>query len=269
MKTENKINSLLFFRKDDLIKFIIILQIFFLQTGCNNNTIIYAERKDIVEVVYVSGKILPENEHSILAMNNGTVSKKFVDDGDTITDGKVLYILNNLTGGTTSIKSDCDCLIYQATKQEGETVREKELLALTGGSKRIAVLSVDQSDISRIKTGQMVLLKTDLTGDSIYEGSVKKIYLLMNDANQTFRVDVELKQNLDLPFIHNTADGNIVIQKKEKALVVPTNAILNGDSIYIEQTNTEKKIKITPGIRDIDFTEVLSGVDEKTRIIIK
>lgn len=289
MKAKNKIKrSLLPKANNFLIKILISLLIFSLQTSCNNNKIIYPERKDIIEAVYASGKIISENEHGILALNNGTVIKKLTNDGDTVTKGQLLYILkkevpsaelqsklynpnnHSLTTEKFFIRSDCDCLIYQTTKEEGETVRQKELLVLAGEtSKRIAALSVDQLDIARVKINQMVLLKTDLTGDTIYEGMVKKIYPLMNEANQTFRIDVELKHNLNLPFIHNTADGNILIQKKEKALVLPANAILEGDSVYIERNNQEQKIKIKLGIRDIDFVEVLSGIDERTRIIIK
>ena len=291
--------SLLQKTKNIITKILISLLIFSLQPGCNNNQKVYPERKDIIEAVYASGKIISENEHSIYALYNGTVIKKLVNDGDTVVKGQLLYVIRkeisfpglqsgpynsinkNLTKNpsfitvprTTEklfIRSDCDGLIYQATKETGESVRELELLVLIGERfKRVAELSVDQLDIARVKVKQMVLLKSDVTGDTIYEAEVKKIYPLMNETNQTFRVDVALKHNLNFPFIHNTVDGNILIQKKEKALVLPASAVLEGDSVYIENNNHVQKIKIKPGIRGIDFIEVLNGIDENTPVIIK
>lgn len=64
-----------------------------------------------------------------------------------------------------------------------------------------------KSDITKVKVNQIALLKSDLTGDSIYEGEVKKIYPLMNETNQTFRVDITLKGEFNFPFINNTVEG--------------------------------------------------------------
>ena len=152
----------------------------------------------------------------------------------------------------------------------GQTVRQSELLILLGEkNKRLAELSVDQSDITRVKTGQLALLKSDMTGDTIYEAEVKKIFPVMNEANQTFRIEVVLKKPFDPAFIHNSVEGNVIIRRKSLALVLPANAVLEGDSVYVKKKDGIQKIKIVPGIMGIDFIEVISGIDEKTPVIIK
>ncbi len=284
------------FKANHFFKLVLFCLLIVGMPGCNNYQKIYQEKKNIIEAVYASGKMIAENEHSIYASQTGTVISKLVNEGDTVSNGQLLYIIKKekLAAGlpvstnpllnemlnTTSpaapgadklfIKSDCDCLVYQATKEMGQTVSQSELLILLGGKdKRLAELSVDQSDITRVKTGQPVLLKSDMTGDTIYEAEVKKIFPVMNEANQTFRVEVVLKKPFDFAFIHNSVEGNIIIRRKSMALVLPANVVLEGDSVHIKKDDRIQKIKIVPGIRGIDFIEVISGIDEKTPVFIK
>ena len=44
--------------------------------GCKNTTVIYPEKKDIIETVYASGKIISANEYKLAALSNGTIIKK-------------------------------------------------------------------------------------------------------------------------------------------------------------------------------------------------
>ena len=63
--------------------------------GCGPHTYLYPERKDIIESVYASGKIIAENEYNLFALSNGTIARKLVRDGDTIKKDQVLYIIRN------------------------------------------------------------------------------------------------------------------------------------------------------------------------------
>ena len=260
-------------------------------TSCNNYKKINPERKEIIEAVYASGRMVAENEHSLYALQTGTVLSKLVNEGDTVTNGQVLYIIkkenlqvtvpanpviNALLAGNSAgsnkwyIKSDCECIVYQAAKENGQMVRQGDIMILLGGKgNQLAQLWVDQSDITRIKTGQQVLLKSDLTGDTIYEAEVNMISPVMNEVNQTFRIEAVVKSPLNSKFLHNSVEGNILVQKRKMALVLPPYAVQDGDSVLIEKTGGIEKIKITTGIRDNGFIEVLNGLDEKTIVIIK
>ena len=264
-----------------------------LLVACNSTTTINATRKNIIESVYASGKIIAENEHSIFAMSNGSVTKKIVKDGDTVTKGQILFEINNITStsglkisadkikllqqfsssGAMAdkyyIRSDCDGIIYQTMKEQGEAVRMNENIALIGdASNRIIRMAVDQQDIDKIKIGQQVLLKTDVTGDTIYKAVVTKIYSVMNESNQTFRVDAVFTNHFLHAFIHNPVEANIIISEKQNALVLPRSAMDGSDSLWTEQNGSKQKIKVTTGIASVDYIEILEGIDEKTNVII-
>ena len=50
----------------------------FLVVGCKNSNSIYPQRKNIIETVYASGKIMADSEYTVYALNAGTVVKKLV-----------------------------------------------------------------------------------------------------------------------------------------------------------------------------------------------
>ncbi|OQP63763.1 hypothetical protein A3860_22750 [Niastella vici] len=346
--------------------------------GCNNPSVIFPERKDIIETVYASGKIISENEYKLASLSNGTIIKKLVKDGDTVQKGQLLYIVSNeaaqdrfdaalknyhtvsknLSGqspllndlklslqnaavkctndsltyfryktlwaqqiGTQSnldnvyanyqlsanqkmiaeqkyyaaindlevshsnarsqltaagkdlqeyfIKSDRNGVVYQTYKEAGETVYTNEIVALVGApGNQVIRLAVDQQDINKVKTGQQVLLQTDVTGNTTYEAVVSYIYPVMNEQDQTFRVDALFSKGGAPAFIHSSVEANIIIQKKNKALVLPRNALAGNDSVWVQVKKGSKKTPIQTGITTLDHVEIVAGLDEKTPVLL-
>lgn len=158
-------------------------------------------------------------------------------------------------------------IVYQLLKDVGEAVRAGEQVALLGDARdRVIKLAVDQQDIERIRLGQQVLLRTDLTGNNIYEARVTKLYPVMNPADQTFRVDAEFVNAPPTQFIYSSVEANIVIQKKERALVIPRAILLPGDSVIV-RNGGRKTVAVKTGIVTLDDAEIISGIDENTEVV--
>lgn len=269
-----------------------------LTAACRHDPVVYPERKRLVEAVYAAGKITAADEHVISCLYNGTIADKKVTDGDTVRQGQVLYVIRketplvqvrsknkeglmegNLSVNVSSagteetivyVRSDRDGVVYQAGKEKGETVRATEPLVLLGTPGNLqARLMVDQQDVWKVGPTQQVLLRTDLIDDSIYRGVVLKVYPLMNEASQSFRVDVSFDSQPRFPFLHSAAEGNIIIQEKDNALVLPATAVRVGDSVLVKKDGKKQWVKIRAGIRGTDYVEVLEGLDEKTPVYMK
>lgn len=347
-------------------------------SGCNRSNTIHPVKKNIIETVYASGKIISENEYSIYALSNGMVREKLVQEGDTVTTGQVLYIIKNdastarldaartgyenaqsnlspqsrilndlklsmqnalakfnydslqyfrmknllelnatsrvnvdnaFTNYTVSlnqkksvqekfysamndlkvalensksqlaaaqseldnyfIKSSAAGMVFQTLKETGEAVRAGEIVALLGEtSKRLIKLSVDQQDIDKIKTGQEVLLKTDITGNTIYHAMISRIYPVMNELDQTFRVDAVFNDSIQQRFIHSSVEANIIIQQKQDALTIPRKAIVADDSVKINADGKTKTVGVQTGISTLDDVEIINGLNESSEVII-
>ena len=352
--------------------------VFFVIAGCKNSSVIHPERKNIIETVYASGKIMADSEYTVYALNAGTVTQKLVKEGDVVKNKQVLYVIKNtapaarleasrtayrtamenlsansrvltdlklavhnaaikvsqdslqyvrlrnlwaenvgtksnldnaeaqyntslnlrksarekyyatlndlnlalqnarsqLAGAQTDmdnfiIRTQSAGTVYQALKESGEAVKANEPVALIGKSaERLIRLAVDQQDIDRVKAGQEVLLKTDLSGDKIYQAKIVRTYPVMNEADQTFRVDAVFNAGTQQPYIHSSVEANIIIQRKKDCLVVPKEVLLNGDSLQVKQNGKTKTIAVKTGIRTLDEVEILSGLNEQAEVLI-
>jgi len=64
--------------------------------ACSQQSIIHLQRKDIVETVYASGKIISNNEYNVYALSSGTVIKKLIKEGDSVTKNEILYVIKKM-----------------------------------------------------------------------------------------------------------------------------------------------------------------------------
>jgi multidrug resistance efflux pump len=166
------------------------------------------------------------------------------------------------------IRSESDGTIYQMMKEKGEAVRANEAVVLIGKSDdRLIRLSVDQQDINSVQPGQQVLLKTDATGDKIYNAKVVRVYPTMNEADQTFRVDAVFTGKDAQTYIHTSVEANIVIQTIQHALVVPVKSVMNGDSVKVKDGSKIRAVAVKIGVRTLDEAQVLGGLDERSEVV--
>jgi multidrug efflux pump subunit AcrA (membrane-fusion protein) len=167
------------------------------------------------------------------------------------------------------IRAESNGTVYQTMKEIGEAVKANEPIAMIGKSAdRVIRLSVDQQDIDRIKIGQEVLLKTDATGNKIFKAKVIRTFPVMNEADQTFRVDAVFLIGQSQPYIHTSVEANIIIQRKQDCLVIPSLVLLNGDSVKIKDGNHTRTIAVTTGIHTLDEVEIVKGLDEQSQVLI-
>jgi HlyD family secretion protein len=59
---------------------------------------------------------------------------------------------------------------------------------------------------------------------------------------------------------------NIVVQKKEAALVVSKQLVQPGDSVWVVAGNKKQKVKIVRGIETLDEVEILSGITAQSTL---
>ncbi len=167
------------------------------------------------------------------------------------------------------LRSDIDGMVFKIMKEKGELVRRSEVVAVVGMPDKFYLkLTVDELDIQRVKEGQEVAVKIDAYPDKLYRGSVSKVYPLVDTRQQSLRVDVILIEKLPGLFSGLAVEANIIIRQKEHALVISKQSILPGDSVLISTSAGKKKVKIIRGIETLDETEIVSGLDADSKLIV-
>ncbi|MEN6619265.1 MAG: HlyD family efflux transporter periplasmic adaptor subunit [Rikenellaceae bacterium] len=346
-----------------------------LLTGCNNQDKILPQRKDIVDVVFASGTIVTDNHYFATSQSEGYLVKSFVDEGDTVCTGQVLfhisddaqksqlesaaasygYALNNLNQNSAVLEqlnaqriqtknklatdslnfwryknlikskavsqmeyekaklafenseqellsvenrikdtkkslelelikakanltiqqnsssyytliSSADGILLQIFKTDGELIKKGETIAEIGSGDFIAKLFVSEGDINKIVVGQEVYIELNTEKQKAYQAKLTKIFPSFDSKEQSFIAEARF----DEPALHlksgTQLQANIVIRKKQNALVIPSNYLLPDD--YLIKSGKREKTKVQVGIRTVEWTEILQGLDENTSIVL-
>ena len=157
-----------------------------------------------------------------------------------------------------TIKSETNGKVYSILKEPGEMVNSQSPVAIIGDAEEFLVeLQVDEYDIARIRTGQQIVIKLDSYKGQVFEAMVIKINPIMNDRSRSFTVEASLITKPPALYPNLTTEANIIIQTKEKALLIPRNYLI--DESFVMMENKEKR-KVTTGLKDYLKVEILSGL---------
>jgi multidrug efflux pump subunit AcrA (membrane-fusion protein) len=63
--------------------------------GCRRAEIIHPQRRLVIEAIYVTGRIIPSQEISVVALGGGILKKCLVRNGERVTYGQLLFKLNS------------------------------------------------------------------------------------------------------------------------------------------------------------------------------
>lgn len=205
--------------------------------------------------------------------NDFEVSKSRLTKAKTDLETAIKNTYNQLQiaeeeSGNYTVRSDIDGIVLKIMKEKSELIRRGEVVAIVGEPSHFYLkLTVDELDVQRVKAGQAALIKIDALSDEIIKGKVTKVYPLIDTRQQSLRVDVAFEQSLPDLISGMAAEVNIVIQQKEKALVIPKQLLQPGDSLWVMQDNKKQKVKIVKGIETLDEVEVLSGITPESELI--
>jgi multidrug efflux pump subunit AcrA (membrane-fusion protein) len=170
---------------------------------------------------------------------------------------KTLEISKNIVGDYT-IKSELDGKVYNILKEKGEMVNSQTAVALIGDANIFLLeLQVDEYDIAKIKLGQKILITMDSYKGKVFDAVVSKINPIMNERSKSFTIEAIFVKQPEALYPNLTCEANILIQEKEKALTIPRNYLLSGDSVIL--SNKEKK-KVITGLKDYQKVEIVSGL---------
>jgi len=163
------------------------------------------------------------------------------------------------------IKSQIAGKVYNINKLKGEMATTQTPIAVIGAADQFYVeLQVDEYDISQIKLGQKVLISMDSYKGLVFEAVLDKIYPLMNERTRTFKAEASFTKKPENIFPNLSAEANIIIQVKEKAITIPRSYLI--DDSFVLLANKEKR-KILVGAKDYEKAEVLTGLSTKDELI--
>lgn len=154
--------------------------------------------------------------------------------------------------------------VYELRAIEGELISPQQPIALIGDAEHFIVeMEIDERDISKIKPEQEVIVKLDAYPNT-FKAKLSSVSPHLDAQTQTFHAEARFTSSHPQFYPGLTAESNIIIQKKSQVLVVPNSVLINENTV--ETSEGEKSIIV--GLRNTQFVEVVSGIDENTEIIV-
>jgi multidrug resistance efflux pump len=167
--------------------------------------------------------------------------------------------------GDLLVKSLIAGRVFSVLKKQGEMVTAQTPIAIIGESNDFYLeLQVEEYDIAQVNEGQKILLSMDSYRGQVLEAVVSKIYPIMNEKTKTFTIEANFLKKPAKIYPNLTAEANIVIITKEKALLIPRNYLVEDQFVLLE--NGEKR-KVQTGLKDYQKVEILGGISNQDAII--
>ena len=151
-----------------------------------------------------------------------------------------------------------------------------KIMTLQRTNPLIIKVPIDELDISKVQLGQIVDLKFEALAGEKYEGVVTKINSLGQSSNgvTNYTITVTIKETGNI-LIGMSGNVKILTEQKQDVLAVPIDAVqlindeyyvILGEDIYVK---TVADHKITTGINDGAYIEVLDGLSEGDTIVME
>lgn len=140
-------------------------------------------------------------------------------------------------------------------------------------------MSIDELDISKVKTGQTVQITAEAAGDASFRGIVENVSLesANNNGITTYPVSVTVKDPKGLLPGMNV-NGKILLEESKNALVIPAASLMRGNVVYVKDPLVKaaqgevpagfREVTVETGIMNDEQVEVTSGLAEGDEVYL-
>lgn len=134
-------------------------------------------------------------------------------------------------------------------------------------------MEVDELDIAKIEVGQEVIIIADAVVGKEYKGFVEKINVNGTSSNgvTVYPVTVRIKDFDDKLMPGMNIDADIVIEKAEDVMIIPSECLNRGNTVYVKGEKEDKEdtapegyktVKVETGMTDGTNIQIVSGLSE-------
>ena len=178
---------------------------------------------------------------SIKSPINGTVIKKFLDEGS------------------------------QVEPSVSPMMRLPVIMVANIDTVKVLV-NVSEKYLGKLKEGAEARVKVDAYPDEVFLGEVTRIAPLVDLTTRTAEVEIEISNEGHRLKPGMFARVSLILEKKENALIVPIKAVLNENNrkfTFVINDKTAHKKEVKTGIYQKDSLEIVEGLKEADWVIIE
>jgi HlyD family secretion protein len=166
-----------------------------------------------------------------------------------------------------TLTAPLDGIVLRQDGEVGETVAAGQVVYWVGREFPLWVIAdVDEEDIPLVRLGQKTLLTADAFGKRVFTGTVAEITPKGDPVNKNYRVRIAVPDTTPLR-IGMTTEVNIVVEERQRALLVPFSALRKG-AVFVVADGRARRKTVNTGIVGDKRVEIRGGLMEGELVIV-
>src|SRR6184192_2227165 len=165
------------------------------------------------------------------------------------------------------IRAPMDGLLSAVSTIDGELVAESNQLFTISSRKTYVRGEVNEEDVGEVKPGMKAKVQLYAYRTQTFEARVSSVQPAADPDTQRYTVILEMEKPPDNLMVGMTGEMNIITGTHQNALLVPTRALLVDQALIVNQGIVHSRT-VGVGFRTLDFTEVTSGLEEGSHVIV-
>lgn len=183
--------------------------------------------------------------------------------------------------GETTIYAPFDGVVSMVLAKEGDIIPSpsmapQTIIKMIDPDSLELVIEVDEIDIPQVKMAQEVIVNVDALPKAVFTGRVTAIYPVPSEVGgvvlYTVRINLDIQGESEIK-VGMSASANIVAEKHENVLLVPSRAIgknEQGQAIVKVKANEQiQERAVAVGLDDGLKAEIISGLNEGETVVVE
>jgi len=165
------------------------------------------------------------------------------------------------------VRSQIDGLLTNVQTIDGELVSDGNELFTVSSRKNYVRGEVNEEDVGEVKPGMKAKVQLYAYRTRTFTARVTSVQPAADPTTQRYTVVLEMEKPPDNLMVGMTGEMNIITGTHQNALLVPTRALLVDQALIVNQGIVHSRT-VGVGFRTLDFTEITSGLEEGSHVIV-
>lgn len=257
-------------------------------------TAVTVTRGDIERAVEATGEVTPLNRVEIKPPISGRIEDLKVNEGTPVKRGEIIGWMSSSdraaildaalaqgeqeqkkwedTYKPTPIVAPLSGVIILKNVVVGQTVDASTIL-FAMSDRLIVTAQVDEADIGLVKMNLPARIVLDAYSDQEINGRVFQILYEGTNVSNVITYGVKIAPDKVPPFFRSqmTANVSLILERNEKALLIPANAVKDGDDgkfVMVPGIEKPERKFISTGLEANNQVEVTEGLQEGDIVLV-
>src|SRR6267378_619860 len=165
------------------------------------------------------------------------------------------------------VRSQIDGILTNVQTIDGELVSDGNELFTVSSRRNYVRGEVNEEDVGEVKPGMKAKVQLYAYRTRTFTARVTSVQPAADPTTQRYTVVLEMENPPDNLMVGMTGEMNIITGVHENALLVPTRALLVDQALIVNGGIVHSRT-VGVGFRTLDFTEVTSGLQEGSHVIV-